>query len=150
MSYDPTQLSTVPIYRIRFTLQDTDVQNEFLTDDELVYLLTKNNDNEQLATMEAARRMLAQFAQYTREREGLIEVYGNEIFDQWKEYLGELIKDISGSSTISTFIIGGVVKSEVDRVKCDPESKGNGYETDYIANRRTHTTASGANLFRIK
>jgi hypothetical protein len=137
MSYDPTLLSTVPIYRIRFTLQDTDPDNEFLVDDELTYLLSKHGDNETLSTVDAAKRMLAQFAQYTREREGLIEVYGNEIFNQWQEYLKDLIKDLTSSSTVSYMILGGVVKTEVDRVKCDGESVDGGYEQGYIDNQRT-------------
>ena len=147
MSYDDTMIATSAIYRIRFTLQDTMVDNEFLSDAELQYILTTRNDDEPLATLDAARRMLAQFAQYTREREGLIEVYGNEVFNQWKRYLDDLVKDLASGGTVGYTLIGGVQRTEVDRVKCDQESVDGGYEQNWIANKRTHTSANQVSSF---
>ena len=154
MSYDASQLSTSSLYRVRFTLQDTDVTNEFLSDDEINYLIGVST-TESAAILTAAKRMLGQFSQYTRERENSIEVYGNEIFKQWKQYLSELVQELTSGSTLSYMVLGGTVKSEVDRVKNDGESVGNGYELDYIANKRTWTSANGSDSlldhpFRLK
>jgi hypothetical protein len=136
MSYDSTQLATSALFRIRFRLQDTDINNEFLVDDEINFLIGTNS-TEDLATLEAASIMLAQFAQYTREREGQIEVYGNLVFTQWKEYLEQLVKDLT--TTTGIVIIGGVNATEINRVKDDIESVGNGYELDFLSNQRTFT-----------
>lgn len=147
MSYDPTQLSTNATYRVRFTLQDTDVDNEFMTDDEISYVLSKYSDDEQAATLELAKRMLAQFAQYARQREGNIETYGSEVYTNWKAYIDNLVKELSIKS--AGIIIGGVVQSEVDRVCNDSESVGAGYSIGYYS-KNTNRTVSSDNPFRLK
>lgn len=139
MSYDSTQLTASALFRIRFRLQDTDINNEFLVDDEINFLIGTNS-TEDLATLEAASIMLAQFAQYTREREGQIEVYGNLVFTQWKDYLEQLVKELSSADGV--VIIGGVNATEINRVKDDIESVGNGYELDFLSNQRTFTFAT--------
>lgn len=132
MSYDASLLASSPIYRMRFRLQDNtgDPEAEFLSDSELEYLYQNNNENEDAATLAAARIMLRQFAQYVREREGLIEVYGQEMFENWKDALDELEKELSDLG--GAVIIGGVVNSEVNRVRDDPESYGPGYRQDWL------------------
>jgi hypothetical protein len=140
MSYDDSLLASSALFRIRFTLQDTDISNEFLTDNEIEYLLVKYSNNENLATLDAARRILGQFAQYTREREGQIEVYGNLIFSQWKEHLEELIGELTTAG--GNVIIGGVSAAEINRVNDDTDSVGNGYEQDFLKNQVTHTSGT--------
>lgn len=144
MSYDATQLSTSALFRLRFRLQDNsnDPVAEFLSDDEINYLLTANNNNEDAAALAAARIMLRQFAQYVREREGLIEVYGQEQFENWKDALTELEKELT--SSVSQVIIGGVVQSEVTRVRDDAESEGPGYEQDWLFKDIDYTIGGGS------
>lgn len=144
MSYDANMLMSVPIYRIRFRLQDNsgDPEVEFLKDPELEYLLAVNNNNEEAATLAAARTMLAQFAQYVREREGLIEVYGSELFDNWKDALDELEKELT--SLTANIIIGGVVRDEVIRVDDDEQSVGPGYGSNYLFNDIDYNIAGGS------
>lgn len=72
MSYDPNDLATNPIYRLRLTLQDTDA-DEYLVDGEYQYILDKNNGDEDVSVLEAARAILARLAQFERSREGLFK-----------------------------------------------------------------------------
>lgn len=144
MSYDATQLGSNAIYRMRFTLQDNsnDPEVEFLLDAELQYLLDKYSGDEGAATLEAAKVMLAQFAQYVRQREGQVEVYGSEMFDNWKDALQDLEKELIASSKSAAIIVGGVVKSRVNAIKDDPESVGGGYEQGYLYNQITQTAGN--------
>lgn len=132
MSYDAALLSSEPIYRIRFRLQDIweFEEDEFLQDAEYQFLIDSNNGNEDAATLAAARRILARAAQYVREREGLVEVYANQVFDNLKDLIDELEKELV--SVGGAVIIGGVVGSEVERVENDFESVGPGYGQDYL------------------
>lgn len=151
MSYDPTQLSSSPVYRLRFKLQDNDVDNEFLVDDEYQYVLDKNSGNEVLSCLEAARRILAQLSQMTRQRENSVEVYGNILFDQWRQYLNELIEELLAGNVDGLVLIGGVSAAEIDRVRSDEDSVGPGYTLNYLEDQRTHTFGSGlsgTNRFR--
>lgn len=142
MSYDATQLSSSAIYRVRFKLQDNtgNEAEEFLSDAELDYLISYYNDNEDLATLDAARRILGQLSFDVREREGQVERYNGDAFKQYQNYLEELISELS--KVTGQVIIGGVSAAEMDRVKCNPDSVGAGYERDYLDNQVTHTFGS--------
>jgi len=142
MSYDPNLLMSVPIYRIRFRLQDVwdNEEEEFLKDAELEYLLSANGNDEGIATLAAARTIMARSAQYVREREGLIEVYGNQLFDNLKDLIDELEKEFASRS--ANIIIGGVVRTEVVRVEDDLESVGPGYQQNYLF-RDTNSNIGG-------
>ena len=43
-TYDPSQLSSNPVYQVRFELQDTDPNNQRLQDEEIVYALSVENN----------------------------------------------------------------------------------------------------------
>jgi len=142
MSYDATQLSSNPIYRIRFRLQDNigTEDEEFLSDSEIGYLVSLYNDNEDLATLDAARRILGQLSYEVREREGQVERYSGDAYMQYRDYLNHLIEELS--SVTGQVMIGGVSASEIDRVKDNNDSVGTGYERFYLENRRTHSVST--------
>lgn len=120
MSYDDSQLSTNPIYRVRFSLQDVDPSSQILSDLEISYLLGKYDDNEVLATVDAARKILTYLTSYTREEEGNVAVYGSDHYKQWAAHLNTLINGLT--NTLPRVIIGGVDKTEVKRVNSDLNS----------------------------
>ena len=79
--------------RVRLVTGDTDPVYEFLDDSTYSYVLDKNSNNERQAAIEASRYILANITRYTRERTGDIEVYGNEFFKNYKDYLLELVNN---------------------------------------------------------
>lgn len=141
MSYDPAQLSTNPIYRMRLRLQDND-DDEYLVDDEYTFLLAENNNSEGLATVAAATSILARLAQFERSREGQIEVYADS-FGRYKMFLEEFLRT-SATNNLSVVLVGGVRRSEVDRVQSDDESMGPGYTQDYLFNQIQYTYGGGS------
>jgi len=94
--------------RIRLNVGDTDTSLEYLSDAEYTYLLTKNSSNELNASIEAARIILFHLSRFTRERAGLIEVYGSERFKQYKDALLEWLNNPSLNSVVAVPYAGGI------------------------------------------
>lgn len=125
MSYDATMLASNPIYQVRFYIGDTDPLMEFLSDDEIQFLLDINSGDVKKASLMAANRILAQWAKFTREREGQVEVYGNERFDNYKRYLEGLIDDPTFSSIFTPIpYAGGISKRDFDVNRKNSDVKG--------------------------
>lgn len=99
--------------RIRLITGDTDPVYEFLDDATYQYLLDKNNNNEKQAALEAAKYILANIARYTRERTGDIEVYGNEFFKNYRDYLLELVNNPNFSNILARPYAGGISKKDM-------------------------------------
>lgn len=99
--------------RIRLITGDTDPTYEFLDDATYQYLLDKNNQNEKQAAIEGARYILANIARYTRERTGDIEVYGNEFFKNYRDYLLELVNNPNFSNILPKPYAGGISKQDM-------------------------------------
>jgi len=118
-----------PTDRVRLITGDTDPVYEFLDDSTYTYVLDKNNSNERQAAIEASRYILANITRYTRERTGDIEVYGNEFFKNYKEYLLELVNNPNFSGILPMPYAGGISKS--DMLKND-ENTDNARPTVYL------------------
>lgn len=99
--------------RVRLNVGDTDPNYEFLDDTTYQYLLNKHNNNEKQATLEAAKYILAFIARYTRERTGDIEVYGNEFFKNYRDWLLELINNPNFSNILAKPYAGGISKQDM-------------------------------------
>ena len=141
MSYDPTQLSTNPVYRLRLTLQDNDM-DEYLVDEEYQYILDKNNGDEDIASLEVARTILSRLAQFERSREGQIEIYADS-FNRYKEFINDFLEKAAASMT-SVILVGGVRQSEVNRVREDPESRPAEYSESYLFDQTERTFGGGS------
>lgn len=100
--------STSATDRIRLSVGDTDTSLEYLSDAEYTYLLTKNSSNELAASIEAARIILFHLSRFTRERAGLIEVYGADRFKQYKEALVEWLSNPSLTTIVAVPYAGGI------------------------------------------
>lgn len=99
--------------RLRLNVGDTDTTLEYLSDAEYTYLYNKNNSNELNASIEAARIILFQLSRLTRERAGLIEVYGNERFKQYAEALNEWLNNPLLNPINAIPYAGGISKEDM-------------------------------------
>lgn len=125
MSYDPTMLASNLIYQVRFYIGDTDPSMEFLSDDEIQFLLDITGNDPKKAALVAANRLLAQWSKFTREREGQVEVYGAERFNNYKLFLEGLVNDPSFSSVYTPIpYAGGISKHDFDLNRSNPDVKG--------------------------
>jgi hypothetical protein len=107
---DPTN----PIDRIRLTVGDTDELNEYISDQWYSHFLTKNTNNETRAAIDAAKAILVRFTSNTREKVDQVEVYGNELFPNYLQWLKEFIESpaLSGLRSPSPYA-GGVSISDM-------------------------------------
>ena len=74
---------------------DTQPDAEFIADGWYSYFLQQSSNNEKKAAIEVAKRILAMYSGYTREREGLVEVYGSEAFNNYLKWLKAYLTDPS-------------------------------------------------------
>jgi len=102
-----------PLDRIRLAISDTDTENSLIADQWYQYYLDINEGNEKKTAIQIAKTILAQYTGYTREREGMVEVYGNEMFNQYLKWLKALISDPSlGLLSAPMPYAGGISKSD--------------------------------------
>ena len=99
--------------RVRLIVGDTATEFEYLSDETYEYLLNKYNDNETAAALEAARYILGSLAKYSRQRTGDIEVYGAEMFKNYKDFLIELIRNPQMLLDRARAYAGGISKSDM-------------------------------------
>jgi hypothetical protein len=94
-----------PVGMLRLRLGDTrDVP--ILPDEVIQQALDTNNGNMKAATKLCGQYILATLAFDSQQSLGVITVYGNQVFNQYKEYLMMVVKDPNFSS-ISPIPYGG-------------------------------------------
>ncbi len=104
------------IDRVRTVVGDTSTSNEFLTDDWYTYYLTQNSSNETLAAIAAAKSILSKFTANTRAKLDQLEVYDNQQFDQYLQWLKEFMENPSISGLRSPVpYMGGLSDSDMRR-----------------------------------
>lgn len=107
---DPTR----DIDRVRLSVGDTNVSNEYLDDAWYQHFLDNNDDNETLAAIDAAKAILVKFTSNVRERVDQIELYGNQQFDNYLSWLKDFIENPSISGLRSPVpYLGGLSKSDM-------------------------------------
>lgn len=114
--------ATNPIDRLRLIVGDTMVEIEYLSDETYQYLLTKYENNETPAALEAARYILGSLARYSRQRTGDIEVYGAEMFKNYKDFLVELIRNPQMLLDRAQAYAGGISKSDMQANDANPDN----------------------------
>lgn len=109
--------------RLRMVVGDTDDVNEYLSDQWYLYYLEKNTNNETRSAIDAAKSILARFTSNTREKVDQVEVYGNEMFENYLEWLKNFIENpaISGLRSPVPYA-GGISKSDM---RCNNENDDN-------------------------
>lgn len=102
-----------PIDRMRLLIGDIDPDLPLVEDQWYAYYLSQNNNNEKKTAIQVAKNILAQYTGYSREREGMVEVYGNEIFNQYLRWLKDLLSDSSlGLLSAPMPYAGGISQSD--------------------------------------
>lgn len=103
-----------PIDRVRMNIGDTDTDNEYISDAWYVYYYAFMNQNEALTSVEVAKKVLAKFTSNTREIVDQVDIYGNETFTNYLEWLKEFIENPSLSGLRSAVPYGGgISKSDI-------------------------------------
>ena len=108
--------------RIRLIVGDTDNQLEYLTDDVYVYLLTKYNNAETPTALEAARYILGSLAKFSRQRTGEVEIYGAEMFNNYKAFLTELLRNPQMLLDRAAVYAGGLSKKDMRANDCNGDN----------------------------
>lgn len=112
-----------PIDRVRMLVGDTDPQNEYLSDQWYIYFLDKSSNNETLAAISAAKSILVKFTSNTREKVDQVEIWGNEQFQNYLDWLKDFIENPSLSGLRSpTPYAGGISKSDMRENDNNPDN----------------------------
>lgn len=107
--------------RLRLRVGDTDLFEEELSDSEYQYFLdtTITEDN---ATIAVLKVLVAKYAQYTRERAGQVEVYGQDRYKNYKTLLDDMLDPRKGTMKVGAGVSGGVNKARVKTVRKNADS----------------------------
>lgn len=115
--------STNPIDEIRLRLGDIDPDFPLMGDEEYQYFLDKNPDDLTSVLLGAAQSLLFYISRYTRERTGMIEVYGSEAFNNYLAAYKLLLKNPLGALNLSPIpYFGGISRAELAASRVDPDA----------------------------
>lgn len=103
-----------PIDRIRLVIGDVDVDDESMTDDIYLYVLRKNEGNEQKAALESLLYLISKYAAYVTEKAGGMFIKESEKFKQYSE-LYKMLKSDPTSALFGTLrgYVGGISKKDM-------------------------------------
>jgi len=130
--------ATSAIDRVRLIVGDTNTEFDYLSDETYQYLLNKYQNNEQATAMEAARYILGSLAKYSRQRTGDIEVYGAEMFKNYKDFLIELLRNPQMLLARAQAYAGGISKSDMERNDMNPDNISPRFYRGFSENRRVY------------
>ena len=91
--------------RVRLSLGDTS-DLPWLSDDEIDYALSYNNNNENAATKQCAGFILARMAYNGHEKMDKLEFWGETVFSQFRTYLKDIINNPVYAATGSIYVAG--------------------------------------------
>lgn len=117
-------LST-PVNQVRALIGDPD--GRFISDSNITFLLTQNNDDVILAAEQALKYIVNMVATYVREETGDVEVWWEQLYEQLSARLDKLEKDSRYKKSAHLFYFGGTNKTEMKRVRSNPNSVGIGF-----------------------
>lgn len=121
------------IDRVRMMIGDVDPQNEYLTDLWYGHYLNKNSQNETLAAIEAARSILVKFTNNTREKVDQVEIWGNDQFNNYLDWLKDFIENPSISGLRSPVPFGGgISKEDISNRKSDSDNNLAPFDEGFI------------------
>ena len=80
-----------------------------------MFLLDKYANNVTAASLEASRYILGSLSKYSRQRTGDIEVYGAEMFKNYRDFLRELLRNPQMLFDRATIYAGGISKSDMKK-----------------------------------
>ena len=80
-------MALTPVQEIKLNLGLVGNAADILTDDELQYFLDKNNGSVKKASLDVAKTVLFILAQFTHERNDILEVWGHTWFENYMKSL---------------------------------------------------------------
>jgi hypothetical protein len=88
---------------------------DLLTDDEITYYLTKNNDNTSKTARDCAKTVLFILSQRVHEKADVLEIWGHDWFNNYYKSLQLYLNDPSYSTAINnaTPYAGGVSRKDI-------------------------------------
>lgn len=110
------------IDRLRLIVGDTMVEIEYLSDETYQYLLDKHSGSETASALEAARYILGSLTRYSRQRTGDIEVYGAEMFKNYRDFLVELLRNPQMILDRAQVYAGGISKQDMKSNDANPDN----------------------------
>jgi len=110
------------LHEVRFLIGDIVVTSQQLSNEDIAYILTRNENDVRKSAWKAAEQMVAIYAQRANISAGPIQVYNGQKFNQWKEladrlkqeYLhpngaGYVLSDISAGAMANPDALGDTV-----------------------------------------
>lgn len=119
---------TTELGQLRQAVGDTELP--YLLGDQVYEMLAlQYPDSVDSRIIPALRLIVFQTAKYMNEETGDVRVWWQQIHDNYSKLYDKALQDpeIAGTVKLVTPYVGGTVRSEVDRVRNDPESVGGGY-----------------------
>lgn len=109
--------------RVRITVGDTDTVNSYVSDAWYDYYLSEYNNNEGKTALAVAKKILAMYSGWTREREAQVEIYGADAFNNYLKFVNDLIKDPSFSLLSAPMpYLGGSSVSDMRANDANPDN----------------------------
>lgn len=130
----PLDPANDPIARIRLRIGDTDEFDLGLEDVVYQYLLDTYGQNENKATLEALKMLVAKYANFVTEKAGGLFVKNSERYKQYKDMLDDALSNPSSTLfSIGEPFAGGI--DPYERVCTKPSS--NPFSVGYSARKLT-------------
>lgn len=135
---DPTNI----IDRVRLKIGDIDPNNPLVEDIWYTYYLNEFSQNENKTALAIAQSILARYSSYAREREGQVEIYGSEIFNNYLKWLNRVITNpdfgfvgapvpYAGGISVSDMVANDLNEDNVKK-GIPPHSTQTIYSDDYV------------------
>ncbi len=109
-------MSLTPIQQIRLTVQDNTPGLYIISDDELAWLLEKNNNNVAKASIDAARIILLNLSQRNDETVDIMSIKSSKAAENYRLALESFLKDPNSNPLYQNLkgYVGGVSISDMD------------------------------------
>ena len=109
-------MSLTPIQQIRLTVQDNTPGLYIISDDEIDWLLEKNNNNVTKASIDAARIILLNLSQRNDETVDIMSIKSSKAAENYRLALESFLKDPNSNPLYQNLkgYVGGVSISDMD------------------------------------
>lgn len=140
MSYNDDP-SNSAIDRVRLKVGDTDPDEVGLSDEVYQFLLTKNDNDENLTAVEALEFLVAKYAAYVTEKAGGLFVKESEKYQQYRDLLDLFTRDprtsLNGGGKA---FAGGISNSDIAARGSNPDRRGSPFTENYLdSGKYNHT-----------
>lgn len=117
---------SIPVNQVRVLIGDIEI--EYISDDNLQFLLQQHKGNVLKAAVPALDYILATLAYHVREEVGYVKVHWQQMYETVAKRKADIEQRLRYANTKNIFYFGGTVKSDVRRNRENPEHVGLGFE----------------------